>query len=306
MFLQVGGKGLNDTWRYILGFFIIVMCWQVLGGLPVAGLFVYLVQQGEMVSRDIMKSASAAGVSRNITLTILLSSFAFGLLGLFFVNKLLHKRRFKLLITSRKRISWKRIIFSFTLWLFISVMLFMISYYQEPENYKFSFQPDKFIVLVIISLLLLPIQIGFEELFLRGYFMQGVAITTGSRLLALFLPAIIFGLLHGFNPEVSKYGFWLMMCYYIGTGIFLGIIAVMDEGLEVTLGFHFANNLLGTLFLRLEDSALQTDVLFVVKEYNPADDMVFFFGTLILFTVIIAKVFKWRNWTKLYTNNPKI
>jgi hypothetical protein len=43
------------------------------------------------------------------------------------------------------------------------------------------------------------------------------------------------------NPEVSKLGI-LCLCYYIGTG-FLRILTLMDEGMELALGFHAANNL---------------------------------------------------------------
>jgi hypothetical protein len=35
-----------------------------------------------------------------------------------------------------------------------------------------------------------------------------------------------------------------MFVYYIGTGLFLGI-TLMDEGMELALGFHAANNLVG-------------------------------------------------------------
>ena len=43
------------------------------------------------------------------------------------------------------------------------------------------------------------------------------------------------------NPEVEKLGY-LILVYYIGSGLFLGIITLMDEGIELALGFHFANN----------------------------------------------------------------
>jgi hypothetical protein len=35
-----------------------------------------------------------------------------------------------------------------------------------------------------------------------------------------------------------------MFVYYIGTGLFLGILTLMDE-MELALGFHAANNLVG-------------------------------------------------------------
>jgi membrane protease YdiL (CAAX protease family) len=42
------------------------------------------------------------------------------------------------------------------------------------------------------------------------------------------MTSIIFGSVHFGNPEVSKLGD--MFVYYIGTGLFLGILTLMDEG----------------------------------------------------------------------------
>jgi hypothetical protein len=39
-----------------------------------------------------------------------------------------------------------------------------------------------------------------------------------------------------------------MFVYYIGTGLF-GILTLMDEGMELALGFHAANNLVGALLV---------------------------------------------------------
>jgi membrane protease YdiL (CAAX protease family) len=42
------------------------------------------------------------------------------------------------------------------------------------------------------------------------------------------MTSIIFGSVHFGNPEVSKLGI-LCFVYYIGTGLFLGILTLMDE-----------------------------------------------------------------------------
>ena len=76
----------------------------------------------------------------------------------------------------------------------------------------------------------------------------------------LLVTSVLFGLMHAANPEVEKMGF-IIMLYYIGTGLFLGILTLMDEGLELALGFHAANNLIGALLLTSDWSALQTNSL---------------------------------------------
>ena len=54
----------------------------------------------------------------------------------------------------------------------------------------------------------------------------------------------------------------IIMIYYIGTGLFLGIITLMDEGMELALGFHAANNLVSALLVTSDWSAFQTHSIF--------------------------------------------
>jgi membrane protease YdiL (CAAX protease family) len=67
--------------------------------------------------------------------------------------------------------------------------------------------------------------------------------------------------MHIFNPEVSKIGY-IILVYYIGTGLLLGIVTLMDEGMELALGFHAANNLVGALLISSDWSAFQTNSIF--------------------------------------------
>ena len=62
--------------------------------------------------------------------------------------------------------------------------------------------------------------------------------------------------MHIANPEVGKLGM-IIMVYYIGTGFFLGIMTLMDEGLELALGFHAANNLIGALLVTADWTAFK-------------------------------------------------
>ena len=84
---------------------------------------------------------------------------------------------------------------------------------------------------------------------MRGYLMQGIGLMSGKRWVPLVTTSMIFGLLHFFNPEVEKLGYGIMV-YYIGTGFFLGILTLMDEGLELAIGFHAANNLFTALLVK--------------------------------------------------------
>ncbi len=299
MFFKNARVGLNEWWHYLIGTILIFTGWQTVASVPVLLLYGYIGLKGGRISMNPAASAASVGLSKNFTLMVLLSTFLLSCVVLFLVVKYLHRKPFLSVLTSRANFSWKRAVFGFFLWLLFAAVSFGITYSLDSEDYIFSFDVITFIPLLFISVILLPFQTSFEELFFRGYLTQGVGLVTGSRLLSLLLPGIAFGLLHSFNPEVFKYGFWIMMPYYIGMGIFLGLLAIMDNGIEIPLGVHFANNFTAAVFVSVEGAALSTDALFTVKKYNPADELVYSLVGMLLFILITAITYKWKDWGSL-------
>jgi membrane protease YdiL (CAAX protease family) len=150
----------------------------------------------------------------------------------------------------------------------------------------------------------IPLQTSFEEYLFRGYLLQGIGAKFKSRVIPLIITSIIFGLLHIANPEVGKLGY-VVMVYYIGTGLFLGIITLLDEGLELALGFHAANNLVGALLVTADWTAFQTNSLF--KDLSEPD---VYFDILIpvlvfypLLLLLFAKKYSWTNWKEKITGS---
>jgi hypothetical protein len=134
----------------------------------------------------------------------------------------------------------------------------------------------------------------------RGYLMQQIGIIAKNRWFPLLFTSVLFGLFHSANPEVAEMGYGVMV-FYIGTGLLLGVMTLMDEGLELALGFHLGNNLMAALLITSDFSALQTDAVFKYTGIqNTADvlnEMIFSIAVtypIILF--ILAKKYKWTNW----------
>ncbi|MDT0295455.1 type II CAAX prenyl endopeptidase Rce1 family protein [Mesonia ostreae] len=113
----------------------------------------------------------------------------------------------------------------------------------------------------------------------------------------LIITSLIFGLLHLANPEVGKLGYTILF-FYIGTGLFLGIITLMDEGMELALGFHAGNNLVGIILVTANWTAFQSESL--LKDVaEPSIGFDVFLPLLIvypIFYIIMAKMYKWNNW----------
>lgn len=128
----------------------------------------------------------------------------------------------------------------------------IIDYLINPQDYIWAFKPIWWLM-VPMALLITPIQTSCEELFFRGYLMQGMALLIHNRLALTLINGILFTIPHLENPEMQR-GDLLALDYLI-TGMMLAAIAIRDNGLELSLGIHAAHNL-QVLFFNAEDSAL--------------------------------------------------
>jgi membrane protease YdiL (CAAX protease family) len=216
--------------------------------------------------------------------------------------KFVHKQSITDLTTSRKSIDWKRVFFSFSIWGLLTIVMTMLAYYLSPDDFIIQFSWQKFLPFAIIALLLIPLQTSFEEYFFRGYLMQGLGWVFKNRWMPLIITSVSFGLMHIANPEVGKIG-PVIMVYYIGTGFFLGMITLLDEGLELALGFHAANNLIGALLVTADWTAFQTySILKDTSEPDVSWDVLA--PVLIIFPlllIIFGKKYKWTNWVEKLT-----
>ena len=100
------------------------------------------------------------------------------------------------------------------------------------------------------------------------------------------------------KEELSeKLGYGIMV-FYIGTGFFLGILTLMDEGLELALGFHAANNLTAALLVTADWTAFQTDSIYrdVSDPLLGLDVLIPVFIVFPILLFIFAKKYNWTDW----------
>ena len=255
----------------------------------------FVLSDGVDTNEVIQQTIKMLGV--NLTFVMLVGPLAFGLLIVLFWTKFIQGISITTLTTSRTTIDWKRVFFSFFLWGSITSLMIVALYYTQPENFVWNFNPERFFIFLILAIILIPMQTSFEEYLFRAHMMQGLGLATNNRFVPLVVTSVLFGLMHIANPEVGKIGY-IIMIYYIGTGFFLGIMTLMDEGLELALGFHAANNLVGALLVTADWTAFQTNsVLKDMSEPSAGFDVltpVFVIFPILL--LIFSKVYKWTNW----------
>ena len=240
-FIQKGFSGQNNTWRYVLTITLVFIGIQ-LASIPLA-IAAFFQVDGDM--QHFIKAAETTfmeiGMNSSLFLFLMIFTFIVALLILYLCVKYIHKKKFVSIVTSRVKIDWKRVFYAFILWGSISVISIFVGMYLTPEDYIWNFKPMPFFTLLIVSFLFLPFQTSAEELIFRGYLMQGLGTLVRNRWFPLIATSVIFGLMHGMNPEIEKLGYEVMI-FYIGTGFFYGITTLMDEGTELALGLHASKN----------------------------------------------------------------
>jgi hypothetical protein len=293
MFIQQAYKFKYDFWRYLIGVVIIIIALFV-GQVPL-GLAVLLEGGYEMVNMTEMQMLQL--LDSNLSLFLILLSFAVGLGAIFFVVKVLHSQPIKALTTSRKKIDWGRFFFAFGLVAIFAIVTTLVDYYTNPQDYVVNFQPKPFFIMLVIAVIMIPLQTSFEEYLFRGYLMQGIGTFFKNRWSPLIITSLVFGGLHFFNPEVTKLGN-IIMFYYIGTGFLLGIMTLMDDGMELALGFHAGNNLITAVLVTADWTAFQTNS--ILKDISePSAGWEILIPVMVvypLFLFIMAKKYGWKDW----------
>lgn len=295
MFIEQGIKSENKFWKYIVGSLVIIFA-SFLGQIPLLLALLYETfvngKKYPSSNEDVM-----AFFEPNMTLFLILVSFVFAMVGIYFVIKYIHNQTMLSITTSRLKMDWKRVLFSFSIWSIFTIVSTVLFYFSNPSDFVINFKPIPFAVLVVIGTLLIPIQTSTEEYIFRGYLMQGFANLAKNKWFPLVMTSVIFGAMHISNPEVSKIGN-IILVYYIGTGFLLGIITLMDEGMELALGFHAANNLVSALLVTSDWSAFQTHSIFKdVSEPSAGFDVIF--PVVIIYPILLfifSKKYKWTNW----------
>ncbi len=299
MFIEQGIIKSNEFWKYILGSILIIAA-STVGQIPLELAVAYKTLKTHHVPANTNEALQL--LDSNISLFLMMLTFVFGFIGFALVVKYFHKQTLLSVTTSRSKVDFKRVFFSFGIWTLFTIASTLITFYFSPGSLVWNFKPIPFAILFIIATLLIPIQTSTEEYIFRGYLMQGFANLSKNKWFPLLMTSLIFGSMHILNPEVDKIGYWVLV-YYIGTGLFLGVLTLMDEGLELSLGFHAANNLITALLVTSDWTALQTNSLY--KDVSTPGGMweifipVFVIYPIIL--VIFSKKYRWTNWKEKLT-----
>lgn len=305
LFLNAGViNGFNEWWMYVLGIFAAMFGYFLFQLFIIFPLMAAASNNGLSLT-DIQEHPEALfdpekiGINKNILLALLLGMFVFTFFGLLIVVKSVHKKTLVSIITAWDKIRFSRFLFGFGVWAVFLIISVLLSYFLNKEDMKFQFDPMNFIYLVAVCLILMPIQTGTEELIFRGYLVQGLSQVFKNGITPLIITSLLFGLVHMTNPEAKEYGWIMMLPYYSLFGFFLGAITLLDEGLELAMGIHCANNIISSLLITSPNGVLKTDAVFVTTAENPGSEFLTWLVMAALTFTIFWQKYRWKNFNLL-------
>lgn len=301
--LESAFKGKNSFWRYLVMFGGVLLVSNSIGAIPLFIAYAVKTASNPEIIAKIAANPSDIGVlgfDPNIGLLMMLFPFIAGIIAFIFLVKPLNGRTIQQTINGTSSIRWKRFFISSLVWSVLSGLYLIVYLKFDPSNFKLNNNTVTLIYLIIISFLFIPFQAAFEEVLFRGYLMQGFAVLVRNRWFPLLMTSVLFGLMHAFNPEVKDFGFLTMMPQYLLFGFVFGIASIMDDGIEVAMGAHSANNIFLCIFVTNSSSALQTSALYEQKNIYPWTEFAGLLLACVIFIIVLKIIFRWKDFSRLW------
>ena len=182
------------------------------------------------------------------TYTIILFIVGMALVAFTIAASKFHKRPVMSFISNDNKFSWKYYFSGFILWGGLLFIGSLITNYGTFTAFLQNFNPAQFWLLLLVGFVAIGIQSFFEEIVIRGYFLQGLHFRIKNIAILVIVNSLIFGVLHfGYGIE-SFLSSWFF-------GIAFATIVMLQNRIEFVSGAHNANNLLLSLvFLDLSDA----------------------------------------------------
>ena len=287
-YLSLARQGKNAWWRYGLTIIIVVFFWQIIGAIPFGILVAFLGVDGDPATQFNLEAFQFEGIPPLLPYLALNFSLIALFIGLYISIRLLHKRPLISLVTPTSQVRWGRLFKGFGVYFLLAATASLVEAVLFPGRYQLALNLSQFLIFLPIALVITPLQTSAEELFFRGYLMQGIGLKTKNSLIPILVSSLLFTLPHLLNPETQQ-SMVLLAAFYFLFGVFLAWITVKDNGLELAMGAHAANNLFIALIANYHNSALPSSSIFI-SHLEPLFSLISFIAiTLVFYWVLIMR-----------------
>ena len=287
------------NWKYwIISILFVFLIWQGLGFIPSLLACLFLNNYDINGFNCNTENFIISGPSHIPNFILAFIPFVLAFVTLFILVTRFHKKPFITVVTGRTFFDMKRMFFAMSIVAIFSIIALGIQLSGEPsevDSLTFNSPGVEFFLLAIIAFILVPIQVGIEEIFFRGYILQGLSLLSKSKVFLIISTSCLFSFLHIANPEPWEYGIFPYLSSVLILAVFMSMIAIFDGGLELAIGYHIMNNLWAFLIINLETSVIPTPSLFTVHipEFNLSNLILPSMLQFLIFGFIFAWKYKW-------------
>jgi len=280
-YLALGRSGKSSWLRYLLGSFLII------GSLVLTQIgLVFLLHI--MTGVNGKEGGYAFGVKPLLVIPALGLSFIIWLFCIWLIVRLVHKRTLLSFITPQKKLNYRRVFWGLGTWMCLNILVNIITWLVVPHSYKFSLQWREFFCFLPLVLLLSPIQCCAEEVFFRGYLLQGFSSFIKNGWSLAVANGLLFVIPYLCSPQSAREPVVLAyMISYVFTGCILALVTIRTNSLEAAIGMHMANNIFMALGVSNYESPIKTSPIFVRTACEPIFELPVF--------IISALIFCWLN-----------
>ncbi|MEW6404007.1 MAG: type II CAAX endopeptidase family protein [Chloroflexota bacterium] len=261
-FLEMARTGKNDWWRYLLSLPGILLIWLSVGSVPVVLLVFYVMGDGNPGTN--VTDTGFVGIPVLLDFVATMLTFIPFIVATLLAVRFIHARPLRTLVTAAPRIRWGRILAGAAVWFGLAALISILEASLYPGRYVLTFQPAALAVYAVVALILIPIQTSSEELFFRGYLLQWTGLLLKNRWVLAIINGALFLLPHVLNPEMGVDGVLVGLSYF-AFGFFLALVTLRDNGMELALGVHAANNLYTAILANYTVTAISSPALFTIQ-----------------------------------------
>ncbi len=292
--------GSNQVWMYLITLTFLITGYVLFQSVVLFPLMDVLLDKGYtrdqiLENSNLLFDSTVLGIDKNIILLLELGMFVFAFLGFYIGLRFIHKKPLVSVLSGYDKFRFGRFWFAFAVWGALITILVLLEYFLGSSDLKVIFDPIGMIVSALIMLVFMPVQTSIEEIIFRGYLVQGLSQIFKNGLLAVIVTSLLFGMAHMSNPEVKEFGWPIMLTYYTLFALFMGVIVLMDEGLELALGIHFANNFVSSVMVSSTHSVIKTYSVFETKQEDPYGEILSWILMATLTFLIFLYKYRWKN-----------
>ncbi len=249
-----------ELWRLLAGLALVTAVVVCLN----AVLFAVVASFGPPASASAFLTGSSPAA-----LLIVLSSFAFAILGVALAARLLQHRSLASVLGPQSMAIWQfwRVLRALML---LGAVLFVLPPYDFGAPLVANLPLSKWLLLLPLSVVAVLIQTGAEEILFRGYLQQGLAVRFRSPLIWMGLPSLLFAAGH-YSPATVGDNALLIAAWALAFGLLTADLTARSGTLGPAIALHFFNNFTALLIVSLPDSLSGLALFHLPYEASDAD-----------------------------------